>query len=91
MALIDHYAAQRLRDMREERGLSPETLAAEIREHIKSQGWGSRGAVDPHTIRRIERRGHVPGPRIAFVIANYFELRPNELWLPANRRVEQAA
>lgn len=91
MALIDHYAAQRLRDMREERGLSPEALSREIALMAEKADWGSRGAVDAHTIRRIERRGHVPGPRIAFVVANYFGLRPNELWMPSNRRQEVAA
>lgn len=91
MALIDHYASQRLRDMRESRGLSPEALAQEIAAKAKSAGWGCRGTVDAHTIRRIERRGHVPGPRIAFVVAAYFDLVPHELWLPANRRHEAVA
>lgn len=91
MALIDHYAAQRVRDMREERGLSPEALSREISSMAASAGWGTRGSVDAHTIRRIERRGHVPGPRIAFVLASYFGLKPHELWVPANRRQEMAA
>lgn len=91
MALIDHYAAHRLRDMREERGLSPEALAREIVAQAKRESWGSRGVVDPHTIRRVERHGHVPGPRIMFVLAAYFGMRPHEMWVPANRRQDVAA
>lgn len=86
MALIDTYAASRLTELREQRGLSPEALAIEINAAALAAGLGSRGAVDPHTIRRIERHGHVPGVRVAFVISSYFELVPHELWHPGNRR-----
>jgi ribosome-binding protein aMBF1 (putative translation factor) len=86
MSLIDIHAAQRIQEMREARGLSPEALAADIATHALSAGWGRRGSVDAHTIRRIERHGHVPGPRVAFVMASYFGMPPHELWEARNRR-----
>jgi len=92
MPLIDFHAAQLLTEMREERGLSPEALAQQIavRRDIAGLPTG-RGTVDAHTIRRIERHGHVPGPRVAFVLAAFFGMRPNELWRPVHRRKAIAA
>jgi hypothetical protein len=87
MPLIDVHGAQRLADLRESRGLSPEALSVEIYEAAMQADWGRRGGVDAHTIRRIERYGHVPGPRVAFVLASYFDLMPHELWEPGNRRL----
>lgn len=91
MALIDIHAAGRITEMRESRGMSPEALALDIADHAASEGWGQRGAVNAHTIRRIERQGHVPGPRVAFVMASYFGMTPHELWLAQNKRVLVAA
>lgn len=91
MALIDIHAAERITLMRESRGMSPEALACDIAEHAMSEGWGQRGAVNAHTIRRIERTGHVPGPRVAFVMASYFGMVPHELWEPCNRRMPSRA
>ena len=88
--LIDHAAAQRIREMREARGYSPEALAAAIRDAAQDAPWGDRGAVDAHTIRRIEKTGHVPGPRIQFVLASFFGLVPHELWLPRASRLAAA-
>lgn len=88
MALIDTYAAQTLVELRQERGLSPEALALAIAEEAKGLSFGQRGAVDAHTIRRIERHGHVPGIRVAFVLANYFGKRPDEIWDPRRARRE---
>lgn len=87
MALIDHYAAQRLKDLREEAGLSPEALSTAIRIAADDAPWGDRGAVDAHTIRRIERRGHVPGPRVQFVLSHFFGMPMREIWAPSNQRV----
>jgi DNA-binding XRE family transcriptional regulator len=85
--LIDHAAAQRIREMREAQGYSPESLAAAIKAAAADAPWGERGAVDAHTIRRIEKHGHVPGPRVQFVLANYFGLTVHELWEPRASRV----
>lgn len=87
MALIDHVAAARLREQRELQGLSPEALSTAIHQHALCAPWGTRGAVDAHTIRRIERYGHVPGPRVQFVLANYFGTTVHEMWSPAHTRV----
>lgn len=84
MALIDTYASQKLRELREEQGLSPEALAAQIAAQSLNQGWGGRGTVDAHTIRRVERYGHVPSTRVRFVLASYFGLRPSSIWLERN-------
>lgn len=85
MALIDTHAAGRLSEMRQDRGLSPEALSDELKRLAVQAGWGSRGAADGHTIRRIERHGHVPGERVRFVITAYFGLKPHELWERGNR------
>lgn len=83
MAFVDYHAARRIKAMREELGLSsPEALAHEIRLQAVIADWGRRGTVDAHTIRRIEKRGHVPSIRIQFVLAMFFGVRMRELWLP---------
>jgi len=90
--LVDHVAAHRIREMREAQGYSPESLAAAIREAAKSAPWGNRGACDAHTIRRIENKGHVPGPRVQFVLAAFFGLTVHELWLSrSSRNVDRSA
>lgn len=86
MPMVDHYAGQALREMRELRGLSPEALSDDIRLRARNAAWGERGAVDAHTIRRIERRGHVPGPRVQFILASYFDKTVHELWVPSRSR-----
>lgn len=87
VALIDHAAAQSIREMREARGYSPEALSAAIRDASKDAPWGDRGAVDAHTIRRIEKHGHVPGPRVQFVLSAFFGMTPHEMWRPSSGRV----
>lgn len=89
--LIDHAAAQRIRELREAQGYSPEALSAAIKEASLDAPWGDRGAVDAHTIRRIERTGHVPGPRVQFVLSQYLGFAaPHELWQPrSSRNVER--
>lgn len=85
--LIDHAAAQRIREMREAQGFSPEALSDAIRAAAKDAPWGDRGAVDAHTIRRIEKHGYVPGARVKFVLARFFGMTPHELWQPSRSRV----
>lgn len=61
--------------MRIDRGMSPEQL-------------GYAAGVSGHTIRRIERDGVVPTPRVQFLLARALDMRPTEVWsLGANRRV----
>lgn len=87
MAFIDHTAAAKIRDLREEAGYnSPEALASAIKLASKTATWGSRGGVDAWTIRAIER-GHVPGPRIRFVLASYFDRTAREIWIERNWQV----
>lgn len=87
MSLIDHHAGSTLRGLREQRGLSPEALAAAIRDQAASAPWGDRGCVDAHTIRRIEKHGHVPSTRVRFVLAAFFALNPHDIWQAQNARV----
>lgn len=88
MPFIDQHAKAKVRELREERGLSQEGLAIAIRRHARREGWLSEdgiGAVDPFTIRRIESFGHCPSERIRLVIALFFGVRPNDIWQPSNR------
>lgn len=84
MAFADYTAAETIRDLREAAGYnSPETLAAAIRSASGKAKWGKRGTVDPWTIRKIEQ-GHVPGPRIRFILASFFEVEQREIWQSRN-------
>lgn len=83
MPFIDHVAARRLADLREAAGHSPESLALAIREAAEGNAWGERGTA--HTIRRIEREGHVPGVRVRFVVAHFFGLPPHKMWQSRNK------
>lgn len=85
MPYINPTAARRLRTMREERGLSPEALAYVIAQLAEVKGWGNRGTVDPHTIRRVEKTGHIPGVRVQFVLAFWAQTVPHEFWRESDR------
>lgn len=83
----DIYAAEKLCNLREAKGLSQEALANAIRQFAKDNDWyKTYGAVDAFTIRRIERDGHCPSERVRFVIATFFGTTPGKLWKPINRR-----
>jgi len=84
LAFTDHHAAEKLRELREAAGYnSAEALASAIGLAAHKADWGKRGTVDAWTIRKIEQ-GHVPGPRIRFVLASYFECEQNAIWEPRN-------
>lgn len=92
MGFIDTAAAAQLKEMMDEHGLTAESLAlrlkltADIAIRSGDAPWaGYRGTVDATTIRRIIDEGHVPGPRVRGVLANYFNLAPRELWRPSLR------
>lgn len=55
-----------LREMRINRGLTPEAL-------------GAVAQVSGRTIRRIED-GHLPTVRVMFALASYFEMEVGDLW-----------
>ena len=89
MPFVDPEAGALVREMREARGLSPEALAVEISAMAAREGW-TRGTVDAYTIRRIEgkppeRLGRVPSTRVAFVVAQFFDMQPHEIWKPTRR------
>lgn len=87
MPFIDIRAADQLRALREDRGLSVEALATDIKRVAARNDWYKvHGAVDAFTLRRIEDQGHCPSERVRLVVALYFGLRPSEIWQPANRR-----
>lgn len=69
----DRFAALQVKSQRIDAGMSPEQL-----------GWAA--GVSGHTIRRIEREGIVPTPRVQFLIAQHFGKRPTELWSVGGRK-----
>lgn len=84
LAFIDHIAASTIRDLRESAGLnSQEQLASAIRIASEKASWREKGTVDAWTIRKIEQ-GHVPGPRIRFVLASYFGREAKDIWQARN-------
>jgi len=59
-------AGRKLRELRINRGLSPEQLGAKV-------------GVSGHTIRRVEQGSHAM-PRTMFLIAREFDLLPTDIW-----------
>jgi hypothetical protein len=87
MPFVDYTAADRIRELREDRGLSNEALANAIKRYALEQDWAKvHGTVDPFTLRRIEHDGHCPSERVRVVIALFFEVRPRDIWRRENRR-----
>lgn len=41
---------------------------------------GHVAGVSGHTIRRVERDGVIPTPRVQFLLATHFALRPTQVW-----------
>lgn len=52
---------------------------------------GYHVGVSGHTIRRIERTGAIPSPRIQFALAQFFGMRPTELWPVGGPQLRVAA
>lgn len=79
----DHNAADLLREMRIERGLTREDVPrAMLREGIDAHLIPS-----PKTLWRIETLGHVPGVRIQFALASFYGRPVMSIWAPVRRRV----
>lgn len=77
----DKQAADKIRRLRVNQGLSLRDLAAAIEEKGVAAGYdAARVAVSPDLLYLIEKRGHIPGPRIKFAIAFFFDLRPGQVW-----------
>jgi hypothetical protein len=75
----DHRAAERLYELRDARGLSPEQLTHEL----------YRAGLEPvcgSTIRRIERIGAIPQHRTKHALATYFGLEVRDIWRPKRRK-----
>lgn len=66
---------RRLQELRINAGLSPADLAA-------------RAGITANSVRLAER-GHVPGPRIQFAIAQVFGLLPLDIW-PLEKQLGRA-
>lgn len=69
----DLAAAARLRELRENRGLSPEQLPY----------FMARAGVEPvsgKTIRRIEGKGAIPQVRVKFALASFFGVTVSTIW-----------
>lgn len=74
-------AAELIRRLRIDEGLTPEALAFAI-------ARDGAGTVSGRTIRRIEREGAIPTVRIQFALARHFDMVPSQIWgLPSIRKV----
>jgi transcriptional regulator with XRE-family HTH domain len=75
----DHRAAELLKRLRVDQGLSPEELAWAV--YMRSGR-----TVSGQTIRRIERTGAVPIVRVQFALAQFFDRLPSEVWAAQQAR-----
>lgn len=74
----DWQASDRVRELRENEGLSRSELAQAI-ERLASKP-GRPYTVSRKTIDRIEEMGAEPTVRVKFAIARFFELDVTEIW-----------
>lgn len=70
----DVHAARRIRELRIDRGMTPEGLSYEISK------LSPRYSVSGRTIRRIESTGAIPTVRVMFGIAQVFGLQVSDIW-----------
>ena len=75
----NRQAAELIRKLRIDEGLTPEDLAHQI-----ARDGG--GIVSGRTVRRIESEGAIPTVRIQFALARHFGMVPSDLWKPQRRR-----
>lgn len=71
-------AAELIRRLRIDQGLTPEDLAYQIARR-------GAGVVSGRTIRRVEDIGAIPCVRIQFALASFFDMTPSQVW-PVQRR-----
>lgn len=74
MASLDYGAGDLLRQLRVDRGLSPEALSHAL--HAARLGY-----ISGKTIRRVEQ-GHTPTVRVQFALAKFHDRLPSEVWSP---------
>jgi transcriptional regulator with XRE-family HTH domain len=74
----NRQAAEMIRRLRTDEGLTPEALAHTI-------SMNGAGPVSGRTIRRIESQAVIPGVRIQFALAQHFGLQPTQMWPPKVR------
>lgn len=78
----DRNAARRIRELRIDRGLTPEGLSYAI--HKVAPDF----PVSGRTIRRIELQHVIPSVRVMFGIAKAFDMVPSQIWtVPSRQRV----
>lgn len=85
----DATAADRIRELREDRGLTWWGLQGAVRRLADEQNWlkpGGLGAVDADTIKAIEEDDHVPSLRVQLVLSLFFGVDRRSIWKPQNRR-----
>jgi transcriptional regulator with XRE-family HTH domain len=70
----DHFAGQRIKAERIDRGWTHEDMSREI-----FRAFGPTYATSARTIWRVES-GHRPSVRKQFAIARVFDLMPSDLW-----------
>lgn len=75
----DRHAARRIRELRIDKGWTPERLSYEV-SRIAPQT-----PVSGRTIRRIESTGAVPTVRVMFGLAKAFGLAVTDLWTVRDR------
>ena len=81
MPFTDRQAARKVRELREDAGLSQERLAAALRRRARAGDWPAEvGTVDASTIRAIEDLDHVPSQRIKVALALYFDVPWRSIW-----------
>lgn len=80
MAQRDTLAGQLLRELRENRGLSPEQMPYALHRA------GFQPVSGP-TVRRIEREGMVPHIATRFALAQFFGREVTDVWRPSRDRV----
>lgn len=89
MPFIDWQAANTVRDLREDAGLSQEGLANAVKRRGLAEGWyREHGALDAFTVRAIEKHGHVPGQRIKVALALFFGVSHRQIWRAENRHID---
>lgn len=82
----DYRAGDYIRELRESRGYGVKELAEAI-EEIATKSGEPRYTVSSRSIYRIEEEGQIPGPRIKFALAQFFDVPMSDIWRPVRRKV----